>query len=70
MAKTKRPEATYRIVSEEEGRAIFDAEARKLMNVSGEEWVRRYDAGEYDDDPRHEEIVELSLLLPFFRRVP
>lgn len=70
MAKTKKPERTYRILTDEEGRALFDETARHLLGISGEEFARRYDAGYYDDKPdMHEEVIELHLMLPFFRRV-
>lgn len=71
MAKTKKPETTYHILTEEEGRVLFDETARSLLGISGEEFVRRYDAGYYDDKPDvHEEVIELYFMLPLFRRVP
>ena len=70
VAKTKKTERTYRILTEEEGRTLFDEEAQRLLGISGEEFVRRYDAGYYDDKPDlHEEVIELHLMLPLFRRV-
>lgn len=69
VAKAKKPERTYRILTEEEGRALFDEEAQRLLGISGEEFVRRYDAGYYDANPDTPEIIELHLMLPFFRRV-
>jgi hypothetical protein len=69
--KKKHPEATYRVLTEEEGRAMFDEEAQRLLGISGEEFVHRYDAGYYDDKPDlHEEVIQLHLMMPFFRRVP
>lgn len=66
----KKSEATYRILTEEEGRALFEQEARRLLGISGEEFVHHYDAGYYDDKPDvHEEVIELHLMLPFYRRV-
>ena len=71
MAKTKKVEPTYRILTEEEGRALFDEEAHRLLGISGEEFVRRYDAGDYDDKPDlHEEVIELYFMLPLVRRIP
>ena len=69
MAKTKHPGVSFRILTEEEGRALFDEEARRLLGISGEEFVRRYDAGYYDDNPDTPEIIQLHLMLPMFRRV-
>ena len=70
MAKAKKPERTYRILTEEEGRVLFDETARDRLGISGEEFVRRYDAGYYADKPElHEEVIELHLMLPLVRRV-
>lgn len=55
-------------LTREEGRALFDRHARELLGISGEEFLRRYDAGEFDECA--EEVVELRMLIPFFREVP
>ncbi len=37
------------------------------MGISGEEFIRRYDAGEYEDaidDPDHRQILMLVMLRP------
>jgi cell division protein FtsB len=57
-------------VSEDESRAMFDERARELLGMSGDEFLRRYDAGEYDgiaDDPDHPEIMRLVALVPLGR---
>ncbi|MBA2755086.1 MAG: hypothetical protein H0U40_11605 [Chloroflexia bacterium] len=49
-------QAPIRFTTTEEGRAIFDDQARRLMNMSGEEFLRRWDAGEFAeiaDAPGH-----------------
>ena len=59
-----------RELSPEEGRAFFDQRARALVGMSGEEFIRRLDAGEFDailDDPDHEAYMSLALLSPFGR---
>lgn len=59
-----------RCLTPEESRAMFDVQARTLMGMSGEEFLRRYDAGEFDavyDDPDHPEVLRLSMLIPFAR---
>ena len=61
------------ILTPEEAREQFDARARELMGISGEEFLRRLDAGEYDeiyDNPRHPHgmhVVDLDMLRPFAR---
>jgi hypothetical protein len=59
-----------RYLDDAEAREYFDREARRLMQMSGEEFVRRYDAGEFQaemDGPRHRQLVEMVMLLPFVR---
>lgn len=54
------------LVSPEEGRRMFDEAARRIAGMSGAEFIRRYDAGEYAgiaDDAGHREIIELAMLV-------
>lgn len=63
------PEVIY--LSPEEGHEMFDAAARKIMGMSGEEFMRRWDAGEYDeivDTAGHRHIWDLVALIPFARQ--
>lgn len=58
-------------VTEEEGRRIFDEAAREWLSISGEEFLRRYDAGEYANLVESEDnrrVVDLALLIPFARQ--
>ena len=44
----------------EETKAHFDAKAQELLGISSDEFLRRLDAGEYDDiidDPMHHRTV-------------
>lgn len=55
-------------VTPEEGWATFDRQARKILGISGEEFLRRWAAGEYRevaDAPGHRAIMRLALLAPF-----
>lgn len=54
-----------RILSKEEGRRLFDEEARRTLGISGDEFIRRYDAGEFDDPDDSPEVMNLVSLLPF-----
>lgn len=52
-------------LTHEEAVAYFDAEVRRDIGISGDEFLRRLDAGEYDaiyDDPEHREIGHLEML--------
>lgn len=65
----------YRFVTPEEGWEMFDCEARHLMNMSGEEFLRRWDAGEFNElmggtGRDHLDLVSLVLMIPFAGRKP
>ena len=66
------PESPPKIqwLTPEEGREIFDAEARRVKGMSGEEFIRRWDAGEYDeiaDTSGNLHIIGLAFLIPLAR---
>jgi hypothetical protein len=54
----------------EEEREQFEARVREVMGISGEEFLRRLDAGEYDEiydktsHPLGLKIVELDMMRP------
>ena len=50
----------------EEGLAMLDRAAREVLNISGEEFLRRWDSGDYEgaDDPA---ITRVAMLIPFAR---
>jgi hypothetical protein len=63
------PEVSY--VTPEEGRRMFDEAARKWMGISGEEFIRRWEAGEYwgiADEPGNFHIGDLISMIPLARQ--
>lgn len=50
-----------------EGRAMLDAAARRHLRMSGDEFLRKWDAGEFADDPDRPEVLEVAMLIPFAR---
>ena len=57
-------------LSPDESREFFDRQARRLVGRSGAEFLRAWDAGEYDaiaDDPEHPEVMRLAFLIPLAR---
>ena len=51
----------------EESYALFDEAVRKLMNMSADEFIRRWKAGEYDeiaDKAGHRHIMYLGGFIP------
>jgi hypothetical protein len=66
----KRTRSGIRWLTPEEGLRYFNEEVHKRLGISGEEFLRRLDAGEYQDipdDPEHWPIIELSMLQDFAR---
>ncbi len=61
----------YRQLSHEEGRALLDRQARRYLGISGDEFVRTWDAGLYGDpDDRTKNspgVMRVAMLLPFAR---
>lgn len=60
-------ETQVRELTQAEGRALLDQEARRALGISGEEFLRRYEAGEFDAQTERREIVHLAMLLPLAR---
>lgn len=50
---------------------MFDDNAQRLLGISGEEFVRRWEAGEYyhnDDMPNHSAIISVAMMRPFAKQ--
>ena len=56
------------ILQGDEARAYFDAEAHELVGMSGEEFLRRLDSGEWDeviDEPEYRDHLFLASMRSF-----
>lgn len=73
MATTAKPsetETAIRWLDDDEAREEFDAQARKWLGLSGDEFLRRWDAGEYAgvaDDIGHPYVMSMAMLIPLVR---
>lgn len=57
----------------EEGRELFDREAQRLFGIAGDEFLRRWDGGEYrpiPDTPEGRKLGRMYTLMGFVRRFP
>lgn len=57
-------------LSREEAAELFSGASMRLVNMPGEEFIRCYDAGKFDqllDDPAHPEFMHVAMLLPLVR---
>lgn len=49
-------------------RAFFESEVQRLVGIDPDEFIRRYEAGEYaeiEDIPENWNIFEVAFLIPF-----
>lgn len=53
-------------LSPEEGRELFDRQARRYLGMSGEEFARRWADGTIPD-PDRTDVLRIAMLLPLFR---
>ncbi len=71
-----RLEGVHFVTTIEEAREIFDEQALYELGISGEEFLRRWDAGEYGDfadipdTPEGWRIRRLVIAIPTFRLEP
>ena len=61
--------ATVRIhrLTSREARQLFDREARRHLNMSGREFLRRWEAGKFDGQADTSAVRRVAMLLPFGR---
>ncbi len=48
-----------------QGSALLDKQVRKYLHLSGDEFIKKWDAGEFDENPDRPEIMRLVMLIPF-----
>jgi hypothetical protein len=60
--------ATYKFLTDDEWMEMFDKAACYYLDMSAEEFMRKWDAGEFDsiiDDPEHHsKLMQLAMLRP------
>lgn len=53
-----------RELTRKESRRLFDRQARRVLGISGEEFVRKWERGEFRD-PDRPDVARVVMLLPF-----
>jgi len=53
-------------LTREEGMAMFDRQARERLGMSGEEFLKKWEAGEIED-PDRSDVMMLVMMIPFTR---
>ncbi len=59
------------IASEQEGRRLFDHQARKTLGISGEEFLAKWDRGEFrriENPTEARKVRRMASLIPGVRR--
>ena len=72
MSTTTNPTTTssVRWLDDDEARAEFDAQIRRWLGLSGDEFLRRWDAGDYrgiEDDVDHPDVMNAVSLISLVR---
>ncbi len=49
----------------EDGRKLLDRQARRYLSMSGSELIKKWEAGDFGDNPDRPEIMRLVMLIPF-----
>ena len=64
IAMTTADTTTIHELTPKEGRELLDQEARRCLGISGEEFVRRWKAHEFEG-PEDTNVIRVAMLLPF-----
>lgn len=54
-------------LTREQARDRFDEQARRRLGISGEEFLRRWDAGYYKDPDSDPNVISMVMLVPLVR---
>jgi len=54
-------------MTREQGLELLNEQARLYFGISGEEFIRQWDAGELTDEDACPEAVRVAMLIPFVR---
>jgi hypothetical protein len=67
MPQVVRTDDNIHELSPEEGKRLLDEQARRYLGMSGQEFVRAWSEGRFDDNPDRPEVMRVAMLLPFAR---
>ncbi len=59
---------TVREITRDEAWAMLDADCRRVLGISAEEFATRYNAGEYDDPDDDPKLMRLAMDLEFLQQ--
>lgn len=62
MAETL--DVDVRDLNADEAASLIDGLAQHYLGISGAEFQRAWEAGEFDDDPDRPEVMRIAILMP------
>jgi hypothetical protein len=51
-------------LTEEQAYALLDREAHRYLDMSAQEFITAWEAGQFDDDPDQPDVMYVAMLLP------
>ncbi len=57
----------WRELSRADSRTLLDQQARRYLQMSGDDFIRAWDAGQFADNPDRPEVMRVAMLLDFAR---
>ncbi|HZB83604.1 MAG TPA: hypothetical protein VE288_12270 [Rubrobacteraceae bacterium] len=60
-----REDGHIRELTSEQARELFNEAAEFYLGITGDEFLARWEAGEYDKDPDQPQVMNVAMLLPF-----
>jgi hypothetical protein len=63
------PEPTLASIDESNAWSLFDAAARRYLHMSGEEFLKAWDQGKFNDPApdAHRGVMDVAILIPLVR---
>lgn len=55
------------VFGKDEARQLLEATAQRYLHISGEEFLRRWDAGEYQNPDNGSGVMRVAMLIPMVR---
>ena len=62
---TETTNGQIRELTHEEGLALLNREAQRYLHMSAEQFIKAWEAGDFDEDPDRPDVMYVAMLLPF-----
>lgn len=64
---TKSKNTQVKKLSPDQARKMFDRQAKHYLNISGSEFIKRWDSGKFNGSADTPDVMRVAMLLPFGR---